>query len=106
MVSFTDNFHRSNSLLGSPWFSVPQLPTWQANHVYATNSPILDSNANEQLALTTIGDRTSGNIQPVWNPSVFGTTPDHNVTWTNFGTLTFLQVLNNECLGTAASAGG
>lgn len=57
-------------------------PAWIASHSYTSDTVILDSNGNIQMA-TTAG--TSNSSAPTWNTTPGATTSDHTVTWTNVG---------------------
>jgi hypothetical protein len=56
---------------------------WQANVFFPQGQPIIDSNGNRQLNLTS-GQHT-GLSAPTWNTTIGGTTTDSLVTWRNGG---------------------
>jgi len=56
---------------------------WQANTFFPQGQPIIDTNGNRQLNLTS-GQHT-GLSAPVWNKTIGGTTGDSLVTWRNGG---------------------
>jgi hypothetical protein len=56
---------------------------WQSNTFFPQGQPIIDSNGNRQLNLTS-GQHT-GLSAPVWNTTIGGTTSDSLVTWRNGG---------------------
>jgi len=65
----------------------PQLAAhgvWQASHVYALGTAIIDSNGNIQV-VTTAGTSKAG-AHPVWQMTIYTpTTADNNVRWRNAG---------------------
>jgi hypothetical protein len=62
--------------------SAATLAAWRANHNYALNAKILDSNGNVEL-ITTAGK--SGGITPTWSTVAGVVTQDGTATWTNLG---------------------
>jgi hypothetical protein len=62
--------------------SATTLAAWKANHSYALNTRILDSNGNVEL-VTTAGK--SGASTPTWSTIAGVVTSDGTVTWTNLG---------------------
>ena len=60
-------------------------PAWAASHKYRPRTKIFDSNGNmEQVTAVTV-DSSSGATVPTWNTTLYGTTADNHVTWTNVG---------------------
>jgi hypothetical protein len=62
--------------------SAATLAAWKANHTYALNTRILDSNGNVEL-VTTAGK--SGAKAPTWSTVAGVVTDDGTVVWTNVG---------------------
>ncbi len=62
--------------------SATTLAAWKANHTYAINTKILDSNGNVEL-VTTAGK--SGGSTPTWSTVAGVVTPDNTAAWTNLG---------------------
>ena len=62
----------------SNWGTAPA--AWQANHTYAPNTQVIDSNGD--LEATSLGG-TSGASAPTWAVSVNGGTGDNTVGWVN-----------------------
>src|ERR1039458_694451 len=63
------------------------LPRWGPNQQMAIGEQIVDPRGNIQQisALVPLSNDETGGSQPSWNATIGGTTPDHNVTWTNQG---------------------
>jgi len=71
------------------YFSPITPPAWAASHKYRPRTKILDSSGNmEQVTALTL-DSTSGAAAPAWNATLYGTTTDNHVTWTNVGPLPY-----------------
>jgi Starch-binding associating with outer membrane len=71
------------------YFSPITPPAWAASHKYKPRTKILDSNGNmEQVTALTV-DSLSGAAAPAWNATLYGTTTDNHVTWTNVGPLPY-----------------
>ena len=71
------------------YFSPIAPPAWAASHKYPLRTKIFDSNGNmEQVTAETL-DSTSGAAAPIWNTTLYGTTTDNHVTWTNVGPLPY-----------------
>src|SRR5260370_31044584 len=65
------------------YFSTITPPAWAASHKYKPRTKILDSNGNmEQVTAVTL-DSTSGAAAPGWNTTLYGTTTDNHLTWTD-----------------------
>jgi hypothetical protein len=56
---------------------------WQASVFFPQGQPIIDSNGNRQMNLSS--GMITGTTQPTWNTTIGGTTHDGNVTWRNAG---------------------
>jgi len=64
--------------------SATTLAAWKANHTYAINTKILDSNGNVEL-VTTAGK--SGGSTPTWSTVAGVVTHDGTAAWTNLGSV-------------------
>jgi Starch-binding associating with outer membrane/Susd and RagB outer membrane lipoprotein len=64
-------------------------PAWAASHKYRSRTKIFDSNGNMEQVTGLSVDSISGAAAPAWNTTLYGTTPDNHVTWTNVGPLPY-----------------
>jgi hypothetical protein len=65
--------------------SGPSPANWIANHSYAGNFAILDTNGNIEINRSLILPSTSGALQPTWPTAEGATTVDGTTTWYNLG---------------------
>lgn len=65
------------------WVNCGTPISWVAATTLPTSQSLLDSNGNWQIMTSFAG--TTGSTVPVWNATLYGTTTDGTITWTNVG---------------------